>query len=79
MQNLDDLFPDGGFLDTGFMMWGLNGTRQVLREYTTRASRKGLLLEPVDIDKDVIGFVYAPQRSAEGVYNPFYGGSAYRK
>ena len=79
MASLDDLFPDGGFLDTGLMMWGLNGTKQVLREYTTRASDKGLLLEPVDIDKDVIGFVYAPERSAEGVYNPFYGGSAYRK
>ena len=79
MASLDDLFPDGGFLDTGLMMWGLNGTKQVLREYTTRASNKGLLLEPVDIDKDVIGFVYAPERSAKGVYNPFYGGSAYRK
>jgi len=33
----------------------------------------------VDIDKDVIGFVYAPEHGAEGVYNPFYGGSAYRK
>ena len=79
MASLDDLFPDGGFLDTGLKIWGLNGTRHVLREYTTRANRKGLLLEPVDIDKDVIGFVYAPQRSAEGVYNPFYGASAYRK
>ena len=79
MQNLDDLFPDGGFLDTGLMMWGLNGTKQVLREYTTRAHRKHLLLEPVDIDKDVIGFVYASERSAKGVYNPFYGASAYRK
>jgi hypothetical protein len=79
MASLDDLFPDGGFLDTGLMMWGLNGTKQVLREYTTRASNKHLLLEPVDIDKDVIGFVYAPERSPEGVYNPFYGASAYRK
>jgi hypothetical protein len=79
MQSLDELFPEGGFLDTGLLMWGLNGTKQVLREYTTRASDKGLLLEPVDIDKDVIGFVYAPERSAEGIYNPFYGASAYRK
>ena len=79
MQNLDDLFPDGGFLDTGLKIWGLNGTRHVLREYNTRARPKGLLLEPVDIDKDVIGFVYAPEHSAEAVYNPFYGGSAYRK
>jgi hypothetical protein len=79
MASLDDLFPEGGFLDTGLLMWGLNGTKQVLREYTTRAGDKGLLLEPVDIDKDVIGFVYAPERSAKGVYNPFYGASAYRK
>jgi hypothetical protein len=79
MASLDDQFPDGGFLDTGLMIWGLNGTKHVLHEYTTRASNKGLLLEPVDIDKDVIGFVYAPERSAKGVYNPFYGGSAYRK
>lgn len=79
MQSLDDLFPDGGFLDTGLLMWGFNGTKQVLREYTTRARDKGLLLEPVDLDKDVIGFVYAPERSGKGVYNPFYGGSAYRK
>ena len=79
MASLDDLFPEGGFLDTGLLMWGLNGTKQVLREYTTTARAKGLLLEPVDIDEDVIGFVYAPQRSPEGVYNPFYSGSAYRK
>ena len=79
MASLDELFPEGGFLDTGLLMWGLNGTKQVLREYTTRATNKGLLLEPVDIDKDVIGFVYAPEHSAEGVYNPFYGSSAYRK
>lgn len=77
MASLDDLFPAGGFLDTGLMMWGINGTKQVLREYTTRAHNKGLLKEPVDIDKDVIGFVYAPTRSEEGVYNPFYGASAY--
>jgi hypothetical protein len=77
MASIDDLFPAGGFLDTGFKMWGINGTKQVLREYTGRARNKGLLLEPVDIDKDVIGFVYAPDRSGNGVYNPFYGASAY--
>jgi hypothetical protein len=79
MASLDDQFPDGGFLDTGLMIWGLNGTKHVLREYTTRARDKRLLLEPVDLDKDVIGFVYAPERSEKGVYNPFYGGAAYRK
>jgi hypothetical protein len=83
MANLDELFPKGGFLDTGFKMWGLNGTKQVLREYTTRANRRGLLLEPVDIDKDIIGFVYAPARSTDGVYDPFKSSAqsafAYRK
>jgi hypothetical protein len=79
MASLDALFPDGGFLDTGLFMWGFNGTKQVLREYTTSARDKGLLLEPVDVDKDVIGFVYAPERTAKGVYNPFYGASAFRK
>jgi hypothetical protein len=83
MAGLDELFPKGGFLDTGFKMWGLNGTKQVLREYTTKANRRGLLLEPVDIDKDIIGFVYAPARSTDGVYNPFKSSAqsafAYRK
>jgi hypothetical protein len=55
----------------------------VLREYTTKANRRGLLLEPVDIDNDIIGFVYAPARSTDGVYNPFKSSvqsvSAYRK
>ena len=77
MASLDDLFPAGGFLDTGLEMWGFNGTKQVLREYTEKASNKGLLLEPVDIDKDMIGFIYAPERSEKGAYNPFYGASAY--
>ena len=71
MAGLDELFPDGGFLDTGFKMWGLNGTKQVLLEYTTKASNKHLLLEPVDIEKDLIGFVYAPDRTERGVYDPF--------
>ena len=77
MAGLDDLFPDGGFLDSGIKMWGLNGTKQVLREYTTKANNKGLLLEPVDIENDVIGFVYAPSRNAGRIYNPFKSASAY--
>jgi hypothetical protein len=71
MAGLDELFPDGGFLDTGLKMWGLNGTKQVLREYTTKATNKQLLLQPVDIEKDIIGFVYAPDRTDSGVYDPF--------
>jgi len=78
MSSLDELFPQGGFLGTGFKGWGLNGTKHVLREYTTKASNKGLLLEPVDIEKDVIGFVYAPERGSTKIYNPFKNASAYR-
>ena len=81
MSGLEELFPKGGFLGTGFKMWGLNGTRQVLREYTEQASLKGFLLEPVDIKNDLIGFVYAPSRDGGRIYNPFKGSSihAYRK
>lgn len=80
MASLDELFPNGGFLDTGLMMWGLNGTKQVLREYTTRATNKQLLKEKVDIEKDVFGFVYAPNRTDKKIYNPFAtSASAYHK
>lgn len=80
MAGLDELFPNGGFLDTGFKMWGINGTKQVLREYTTKANRKQLLLEPVDIDHDVVGFVFAPEINAGDVFNPFKkGASAYHR
>jgi hypothetical protein len=71
MAGLDELFPNGGLFGTGFKMWGLNGTRRVLIEYTTKASNKGLLLEPVDIKKDLYGFVYAPTPDGRGMYHPF--------
>ena len=80
IAGLHDLFPNGGIFGTGLNMWGLNGTRRVLLEYTTTDSRKGLLLEPVDIKKDLIGFVYAPNPTAKGVYDPFTtSASAYHK
>ncbi|MGA8658944.1 MAG: hypothetical protein WB586_22665 [Chthoniobacterales bacterium] len=43
---------------------GINGTARVLIEYTKRVRNKGLLLEPVDIKKDLYGFVYAPERNS---------------
>src|SRR5262245_55498734 len=49
MAGLTELYPNGGLFGTGFKMWGLNGTRRVLIEYTEQASFKGFLLEPVDI------------------------------
>ncbi len=77
MAGLEELYPNGGFLGTGFKMWGINGTARVLLEYTKAVRNKGLLLEPVNIKKDVYGFVYAPQPNSRGVYDPFPNASAY--
>ncbi len=79
MSGLDDLFPKGGFLGTGFKMWGFNGTARVLIEYTEKASNKHLLLEPVDVKKDRYGFVYAPTRNGDVPYNPLKNASAYQR
>jgi hypothetical protein len=80
IAGLHELFPNGGIFGTGFKMWGLNGTRQVLLEYKTRDKDRGLLLEPIDIEKDLIGFVYAPERTEKGVYDPFAASAfAYHK
>jgi hypothetical protein len=79
MANLEQLYPNGGFLGTGFRMWGINGTARVLIEYTKAVRDKGLLLEPVDIKKDLYGFVYAPKRNSSGLYDPFPNASAYFK
>jgi hypothetical protein len=79
MAGLEELYPNGGFLGTGFRMWGINGTARVLIEYTKAVRDKGLILEPVDIKKDLYGFVYAPERNSHGLYNPFPNASAYRQ
>ena len=79
MAGLEELYPNGGFLGTGFRMWGINGTARVLIEYTKKVRNKGLLLEPVDIKKDLYGFVYAPERNSRGFYNPFPNASAYHQ
>jgi hypothetical protein len=79
MAGLEELYPNGGFLGTGFRMWGINGTTRVLIEYTKKVRNKGLLLEPVDIKKDLYGFVYAPERNSRGLYNPFPNASAYHQ
>src|SRR6516164_8684896 len=77
MASLDEIYPKGGFLDTGFKMWGFNGTARVLVEYTKKASNKGLLLDPVDIKTDRYGFVYAPIRNGRVPYDPMTNASAY--
>jgi hypothetical protein len=79
MQSLDQIYPPGGFLDTGFKMWGFNGTARVLIEYTKKASNKGLLLDPVDMKKDRYGFVYAPTPTGPVPYDPLRNASAYHK
>jgi hypothetical protein len=60
-------------------MWGLNGTRRVLIEYKARATKMGLLLDPVDIKKDLYGFVYAPTRDSRNLYDPFHTAAAYHR
>ena len=79
MAGVEELYPNGGFLGTGFRMWGINGTARVLIEYTKAVRDKGLLLEPVDIKKDLYGFAYAPERNSHGLYNPFPNASAYHQ
>jgi hypothetical protein len=79
MAGLDEIYPKGGFLDTGFKMWGFNGTARVLIEYTKKASNKGLLLDAVDIQKDRYGFVYAPTRNGLVPYDPLRNASAYHR
>lgn len=79
MASIDEPFPNGGAFGSGFKMWGLNGTARVLLEYTTRANRRGLLLDPVDIKKDLFGFAYAPGRSHRRVYSPFKQAAAYHR
>jgi hypothetical protein len=77
MANLEELYPNGGFLGTGWRMWGIDGTARVLIEYTKATRNYGLILEPVDYKKDLYGFVYAPALNSPGVYNPFTHASAY--
>jgi hypothetical protein len=79
IAGLEELYPNGGFLGTGFRMWGINGTARVLIEYTKKVRNKHLLLEPVDIKKDLYGFVYAAERNSRGLYNPFPNASAYHQ
>ena len=77
MAGLEELYPNGGFLGTGWRMWGIKGTARVLIEYTKAVRNQGAILEPVDYKKDLYGFVYAPAANSQGVYNPFRNASAY--
>ena len=79
MAGLEELFPNGGLFGTGFKMWGINGTARVLIEYKVRGTKMGLLLEPVDEKRDRYGFVFAPARGSNDLYNPFERASAYQR
>lgn len=78
MAGINELYPDGGILGTGFDVWGINGTARVLVEYTNTPNFKKLMLEPVDEKNDRYGFVYAPSRDGRR-YNPFERSSAYHR
>src|SRR6516225_5761487 len=79
MAGLEELYPNGGLFGSGFKMWGINGTKRVLIEYTKKINNRGLLLDPVNIDKDLYGFVYAPEPNSDDLYNPFPNASAYHQ
>jgi hypothetical protein len=70
---------NGGFLGTGFRMWGINATARVLIEYTNEVSNKELLLDPIDTKKDLYGFAYAPERNSRALYDPFTNAAAYHQ
>lgn len=77
MEDLNDSFPDGGIFDTGFKIWGINGTARALAQYTKKPQFKEFFLEPVDEKHDRYGFVYAPTRDDHRFYDPFKSASAY--
>jgi hypothetical protein len=79
LAGLDQIYPNGGLLNTGYKMWGINGTVRVLLEYKSRATKDGLLDQPIDVKKDCYGFVYAPSRDSRPSYNPFVQASVYRR
>jgi hypothetical protein len=79
MTGPEELYSDGGFLGTGFRIWGINGTARVLIEYTKNDSNEILFLEPVDIKRDLYGFVYGPGRNSRGLYDPFPNAAAYHQ
>lgn len=56
----------------------MNGTTRVLIEYVSKATTQGILLESVDPKRDRYGFVYAQERNARWIYDPFKTSSAYR-
>ena len=78
-EDLNAFFPDGGIFDTGFRVWGINGTARALAEYTRNPQFREFFLEPVDERHGRYGFVYAPTRDDHRFYDPFKSASAYHR
>src|SRR5258708_8740123 len=70
MAALEKLYPDGGFLGTGFRIWCITVTAPVLIEYTKKNSNKGQFLDPIDIKKDLDGFMQHPARNSRSRSSP---------
>jgi hypothetical protein len=77
MAGLDQLYPNGGLFGTGLKMWGFNGTVRVLIEYSDKAHYKKILLDPVDVKKDRMVWVFAPTRDGRVPYVPAKQAMAY--
>src|SRR3979490_1533686 len=43
IAGLEELYPNGGFLGTGFKMWGIKGTARGLIEKTKKVTHQGVL------------------------------------
>jgi len=72
-----NFIPNGGFLGTGFRMWGINGTARVLIEYTKAVRDKGPAPRAGRYQERSLRIVYAPERNSRGLYDPFPNASAY--
>jgi hypothetical protein len=79
MEDLNDLFPDGGIFDTGFNVWGINGTARALAEYTKKSQFREFFLEPVNERHGRYGFVYVLTRNDHRFYDPFKRSSVYHR
>lgn len=73
-------FSEGGFLGTGFKMWGLNGSRHNLKEYLAKVSE--WFVHPMSkhqIDEKLFGYVYSEKLKTENVQAPFVNAAAFYK
>ena len=76
---LEELYPNGGFLGTGFRMWGINGTARVLSEYTKAVRNRALILKRWILKEISTDACMRRRGIAAGftIPNPFRNASAY--